>query len=70
MTNLAEIAMLAPKLTLDPAPELERIRAGTLAITDSCDAESLRASTKLRGRAAEEAKAALHRIETAMQGAV
>jgi len=69
VTNLAEIATIAPKLSLDPDPELERICAEILAITDSCDAESLRASTKLRGRAAEEATAALRQIETAMQGA-
>jgi hypothetical protein len=69
VTNLTEIATLAPKLSLNPDPVLEAICADILAITEACDAESLRASRKVRGRAAEDAAAALRRIETAMQGA-
>lgn len=69
LTNLTDIATLAPKLSLSPDPVLDAICADILAITDACDAEALRASRKVRGRAAEDAAAALRRIETAMQGA-
>ncbi|HEU4559788.1 MAG TPA: hypothetical protein VFS20_18195 [Longimicrobium sp.] len=69
VTNLTEIANLAPKLALHPDPVLEEICAEIRAITERCDAESLRASKMVRARAAEEAHAALRRIESALEGA-
>jgi len=69
VSNLIDIATLAPKLSLTPDPALEAICREILAITDACDPESLRASTKVRGRAAEDAAAALRRIEETMLGA-
>jgi hypothetical protein len=69
VSNLVDIATLAPKLSLTPDPALEAICSEILAITNACDPESLRASTKVRGRAAEDAAAALRRIEETMQGA-
>ena len=69
VSNLVDIATLAPKLSLTPDPALEAICGEILSITDACDPESLRASTKVRGRAAEEAAAALRRIEDTMLGA-
>lgn len=69
VSNLVDIATLAPKLSLTPDPALEAICSEILAIMDTCDPESLRASTKVRGRAAEDAAAALRRIEETMRGA-
>lgn len=69
VTNLTEIATLAPKLSLNPDPQLEAICAEILAITDACDPESLRASKKVRSKAAADAKAAVERIESALLGA-
>ena len=69
VTNLTEIATIAPRLSLQPDPVLEAICAEILEITDSCDPESLRASPKVRSRAAASARAAVQRIESALQGA-
>lgn len=69
VTNLAEIAAIAPKLSLTPDPVLDAICADILAITDAYDAEALRASTKIRSRAAADAQAAVQRIEHQLQGA-
>jgi hypothetical protein len=70
VTNLTEIATIAPKLSLTPDPVLDAICADILAITDQCDAEALRVSPKIRSRAATEAKAAMERIAHQLQGAV
>jgi hypothetical protein len=69
VSNLADLAQLAPKLSLTPDPALDEICAQIRAITDGCDPESLRASKRIRGLAAGNAAAALRRMEQTMMGA-
>lgn len=69
VTKLAEIAAVAPRISLVPDPELESICADILAITRGVDADALRSDTTLRKRAGTDARAAVERIEAAMRGA-
>ena len=69
VTNLIEIAQLAPKLTLVPNPKIDAICQRILTLTSRVTPDLLRESTIARSTAAKDAHAALKEIEDAMQGA-
>jgi hypothetical protein len=69
VSNLVEIAELAPKLSLTDDPRLNAICDEILSIAGRADAKGFRRNPQLRSEAAADTKAALARIEEAMQGA-
>jgi hypothetical protein len=69
VTKLADLARLAPKLSLSADPRLEEICADVLAIADGLDPDDLRKNKRIRSEAADQAQAALAKIESAMAGA-
>jgi len=69
VTKLADLARLAPKLSLASDPKLEEICADVLRIADGLDPEDLRTNKRIRSQAATEAQKALAKIESAMAGA-
>jgi hypothetical protein len=69
VTKLAELARVAPLLSLAPDPRLTDICGEILALTQGLEPNDLRQSKPLRKRAAAEAQAAVTRIQEAMAGA-
>jgi hypothetical protein len=69
VTKLAEIAAVAPQLSLVPDPRLNAICEEILEITRGVDADDLRRDRDLRKKAGTDAQAAVARIEEAMRGA-
>lgn len=68
-TKLAELARVAPKLSLAPDPRLDEICKQILSLTNGIQPQDLRKSAPLRKQVAADAQAAVERIETAMAGA-
>jgi hypothetical protein len=67
--KLADLARLAPKLSLTPDPKLDAICAEVLAITGTAEPGEFRENMTLRRESAARAKAALDKIEASMKGA-
>jgi hypothetical protein len=69
VTKLADLARVAPKLSLTPDPKLEEICAEIITLTDAFEPNDLRTDDKARSVAASKARAALADIERAIAGA-
>jgi hypothetical protein len=69
VTKLAEIARLAPKLSLKADPVLEEICQDVVKLTAGLSADELRTNKKVRKGAASQAKMTLQKIEDSMKGA-
>lgn len=69
VTKLAELARVAPMLSLAPDARLSEICSEIVTLTQGMEPNDLRQSKPLRKRAAAEAQAAVVRIQEAMAGA-
>lgn len=67
--KLAELAELAPKLSLAPDPQLEAVCAEVLALANSFAPDDLRANQLVRAEATRKARTTLKSIEAALEGA-
>lgn len=69
VTKLAELATLAPKLSLTPDPKLEEICASVSALLSDVEPNDFRENQVLRRDASKRAKATLAEIDAALAGA-
>jgi hypothetical protein len=69
VTKLADLARVAPKLSLTPDPKLDEMCAQILSITNSVDPNVLRENKAMRRDTAQSAMDAVKQIESAMAGA-
>jgi hypothetical protein len=69
VSKLADLARLAPKLSLTPDPTLDALCRDVLKVVQGTSATELRESPTARSEAARKARAALASIERAMEGA-